>query len=104
MKPAREPLQSLRRGLRLLWVMQGHSFEGLRLKQLADALGVASCTALRDLEALADEGVVERIPGREERWRLTPKIVQIARAHEEELALLGGRLDQFHQRYTRLPK
>lgn len=104
MKPAREHLQSLRRGIRLLWVMQGHSFEGLRLKQIADELGVTSCTALRDLEALADEGVVERIPGREEHWRLTPKIVQIARAHEEEVGRISGRLDQFNQRYTRLPK
>ena len=49
--------QSARRALRLQWILQGHAFDGLRLKQIAEALGVTSPMALRDLQLLADEGI-----------------------------------------------
>lgn len=97
------PKQSVRRVLRLLWVLQGHSFEGLRLKQIAEALSATPSTALRDLEVLADEGIAERIPGRDEYWRLSPRLIQLARAHEQELARLRARLDETEQRYSRNP-
>lgn len=95
--------QPTRRCLRLLFLLQGHTLEGLRLKQLADALGTSSPTALRDLEVLADEGVAERIPGREEYWRLTPRLIQLAIAHQQELARYRARLDETEQRYSRAP-
>lgn len=93
--------QPARRALRLLWVLQGNAFDGLRLKQVAQAMQVASPMALRDLELLADEGVAERIPGNEECWRLTPKLVQLARAHDDELRRMRQRLEEIDQRYTR---
>jgi Transcriptional regulator len=93
--------QSARRALRLLWILQGHAFDGLRLKQIAEALEVASPTALRDLELLADEGVAERIPGKEESWRLTPKTIQLARAHDDEMRRVRERIENIDQRYTR---
>ena len=93
--------QPARRALRLLWALQGHAFDGLRLKQVAEALNVAPPMALRDLELLADEGVAERIPGNEECWRLTPKLIQLARAHDDELRRVRQRVDDIDQRYTR---
>ncbi|MDA8449815.1 DeoR family transcriptional regulator [Acidovorax sp. GBBC 3332] len=93
--------QSARRALRLLWLLQGHAFDGLRLKQAAEALQVSSPTALRDLQLLADEGVAERIPGNEECWRLTPKLIQLARAHDDEMRRMRARVDDIDQRYTR---
>lgn len=93
--------QPARRALRLLWVLQGHAFDGLRLKQVAEALAVSSPMALRDLELLADEGVAERIPGNEECWRLTPKLIQLARAHDDELRRVRQRVEDIDQRYTR---
>ena len=60
--------QSARRALRLQWILQGHAFDGLRLKQVAEALQVTPPMALRDLQLLADEGIAERIPGKEECW------------------------------------
>lgn len=95
--------QPVRRALRLIFAMQGHAFEGLRLKQLADAVDAPSSTVLRDLEVLADEGVAERIPGRGEFWRLSPRLIQLARAHEQELVRLHQRLDETEQRYSRNP-
>lgn len=93
--------QSARRALRLLWVLQGNTWSGLRLKQVAEAMRVAAPMALRDLELLADEGLAERIPGNEECWRLTPRLIQLARAHDDELRRVRQRVDDIDQRYTR---
>ena len=93
--------QSARRALCLQWILQGHAFDGLRLKQIAEALRVTSPMALRDLQVLADEGIAERIPGNEECWRLTPKLIQLARAHDDELRRVRQRVDDIDQRYTR---
>lgn len=95
--------QPVRRALRVIFVLQGQSFEGLRLKQVADAIGATPSTALRDLEVLQDEGVVERIPGRDEYWRLSPRLVQVAVAHQDEMRRVQQRLDEFNQRYSRTP-
>ena len=100
---APEQKQSARRAIRLLWILQGNTFDGLRLKQIAEQLDTTQSTALRDLEMLAEEGVAERIPGREEFWRLTPKLIQLARAHDVEMTRLRARVDEIDQRYTRSP-
>ncbi|WP_124837719.1 hypothetical protein [Burkholderia glumae] len=91
---------STRRAIRAIWVLQGHVVEGLRLKAIAEQLGTSMPNALRDLETLADEGVAERIPGREECWRLTPKIVQVSRATAEEFARHRAAIEVFEQRYN----
>lgn len=101
MNAAAEPKQAVRRALRLLWILQGHAFDGLRLKQIAEVLQASAPTALRDLEVLAAEGVAERIPGRDECWRLTPKLVQLARAHDDDMRRARARVDELDQRYTR---
>ena len=93
--------QSARRAIRLQFILQGHTFEGLRLKQISEALDTSAATALRDLEMLADEGIAERIPGREDFWRLTPKLIQLSRAHEVEMQRLRARVEEIDNRYTR---
>jgi DNA-binding IclR family transcriptional regulator len=98
-----ETQAAARRVLRALFILQGHVFEGLRLKQIADALNASASTALRTLEILQDEGIAERIPGRDEFWRLSPRLIQIARAHEQEMARLRTRVDETEQRYSRNP-
>ena len=95
--------QPTRRAQALLFVLQGHTMEGLRLKQIADAIRTTPSTALRDLEVLAEEGIAERIPGRDEYWRLSPRLIQLARAHELEMARYRQRLDETEQRYSRNP-
>lgn len=95
--------QPVRRAFAVVFALQGHAFHGLRLKQLADATGESVTTTLRTLEVLADEGIVERIPGRDEYWRLTPRLVQVAVAHQNELVHLRARLAELDQRYTRAP-
>lgn len=104
MTRARKPFEAVRRALRIIWLLQGHSFDGLRLKAITEHLQTTMATAFRDMEVLADEGICERIPGREERWRLTPKLIQLSRAHDEEMTRLRRRVDEIDQRYTREPK
>lgn len=96
--------QSARRALRAIWILQGHTLEGLRLTAVAEALKTSLPNAYRDLCVLAEEGVAERIPGKEDSWRLTPKIVQVSRATGEEFARARGKIDEFEQRYSREPR
>lgn len=101
---ARKPLESVRRAFRIVWILQGHTFDGLRLQQVAEALRCTPSTAYRDLETMAEEGVAERIPGREDSWRLTPKLIQLSRAHDADMTRTRRRIDDIDNRYTRLPK
>ena len=97
----RQSQAPMRRAFRLLFVMQGHAFDGLRLKQISEAMGESPCTTHRDLSIMADEGIAERIPGAEECWRLSPKIAQVAVAHYEEMQRVEQRVTEINQRYTR---
>lgn len=100
----RNDRQSARRAIRLIWILQGHVLDGLRLTAIAESLKTSAPNALRDLVALSEEGVTERIPGKEDHWRLSPKIVQVARATGEEFARHRTKIDEFEQRYSREPK
>jgi DNA-binding IclR family transcriptional regulator len=104
MTAIKQDRQSARRTIRILWILQGHVMNGLRLKQIADALHTSQPNALRDLEVMREEGVTERIPGREDCWRLTPKLIQTAVATSNEFARLRERMTEFEQRYSREPK
>lgn len=104
MTAPKQDRQSARRAIRAIWILQGHTLDGLRLTAIAEALKTSLPNALRDMGVLAEEGVAERIPGKEDHWRLTPKIVQIARATGEEFARLRAKIDEFEQRYSREPK
>lgn len=102
--PEKKDRQSARRALRAIWILQGHVLDGLRLTAIAEALKTSMPNAYRDMMTLADEGIAERIPGKEDCWRLTPKIVQVSRATGEEFARQRGKIDEFEQRYSREPR
>ncbi|MBH1447176.1 helix-turn-helix domain-containing protein [Stenotrophomonas maltophilia] len=88
---------------RLLFALAGHSRTGLRLKPIADGIGESPSTTLRNLQRLAEDGLVERSPFDQENWRLSPRIVQIALAHQAEVAREERQLDDFKNRYSRSP-
>lgn len=96
--------RSLRKGFRYYRALAGHEVEGLRPGQIAQAVGVGAATVTRDLRILKDEGVVEQVPGMEDRWRLGPIAVQIALAHMQGLERVTGRMNEVKQRYSREPK
>lgn len=88
---------------RLLFALAGHSRTGLRLKPIADGIGESPSTTLRNLQRLAEDGLVERSPFDQDNWRLSPRIVQIALAHQAEVAHEERQLDDFKNRYSRSP-
>lgn len=88
---------------RLLFALAGHSRTGLRLKPIADGIGESPSTTLRNLQRLAEDGLVERSPFDQDNWRLSPRIVQIALAHLDEVLREERQLDDFKNRYSRSP-
>lgn len=88
---------------RLLFGLAGHSLKGMRLQQIADGIGESPSTTLRNLQKLEADGLAERVPQIEGHWRLSPRIVQIALAHSDEVAREERGLDEFKQRYSRIP-
>lgn len=93
--------RALRKAYRYFVVLAGHEIEGLRPGQIAKAAGVGPATVTRDLRTLKDEGVVEQVPGMEDRWRLGPRVIQVARAHDLGMERMTARLAEIKQRYSR---
>lgn len=96
-------LAQTRRALRTLLLLAGKETIGLRLSEVAKALDELPSTAARTLSALETEGFVERMPEADERWRLGPKLVQIAQAHVRGLSEAEQRIREVAQRYSRTP-
>lgn len=91
------------RAWKVIEALAGHTVDGRRLKDVAATVEQSSGTTLRDLQVLEDLGLTQRIPGRDDCWRLAPRIVQIAHAHHHELARLQSRLDEIAARYSKTP-
>ena len=47
--------------------------------------------------------LTERSPQDDKCWRLSPRVVQVATAHAQEVMREQRQLDEFNQRYTRNP-
>lgn len=91
------------RALVLIEALAGHVVDGMRLSALAELVQQPAYATLRDLQALAALGYAERIPGREDSWRLTSRICRVAHAHREEMTRQRLRIDQIDHNYTRTP-
>lgn len=96
---------------RVLFVMMalaGHEFDGVSLTEIATALaqrngkskGGQKNNVFRDLHNLKEAGLAEQLPD-SERWRLTPRLVQVAQAHQRHVARINARAEELQQRYGR---
>lgn len=88
---------------RLLQVLQrlaGHEVTGVAQADLADALKVNTTNVYRDLVNLKHAGLAEQMESG--RWRLGPRLAQIALALLEHLDSAQRRIDEVRQRYTRV--
>jgi len=88
---------------RLLFGLAGHSKNGLRLQQIADSIAESPSTTLRNLQKLETDGLVEQNPRLQGHWRLSPRTVQIAIAHANEVGREERELEDFKNRYSRTP-
>lgn len=90
------------RGYRVLLTLAGHEVTGLSPMEIAKAVGANPSAITRDLRVLQDEGLAEPIL-ETGRWRLGPKLVQVALAFSDHLARAQRKVDEIQQRYTRQP-
>lgn len=96
---------------RLLFVqsaLAGHEFDGVSMTAIAAAWGQRvgkdaksqKNNIFRDLQNLRLAGYAEQLPG-SDLWRLGPKLVQIAQAHQTHASRISSRFDEMQQRYSR---
>lgn len=90
------------RALRLVSLLAGHELHGIAPNQLAESLGVSAGTITRDLHNLRAAGAAEQIQ-ETGRYRLAPKMVQIAVAHMTAMDRAERQLGEIKQRFTREP-
>jgi DNA-binding IclR family transcriptional regulator len=86
--------------LTLLTVMAGHEVHGLAPSEIAQAQQCSAAIVTRDLANLRQAGMAEQVP-ETNRWRLAPRIVQIAVQHQVALDRAERRLSETRQRYSR---
>lgn len=91
---------SQQRILATVMVLAGNEFNGLLPSEIAKALKVAPSAVTRDLSNLNKAGFAEQIT-ETGRWRLGPKVVQLALAFTTAVDRSRSRLNEITQRYTR---
>jgi DNA-binding IclR family transcriptional regulator len=77
---------SQERILKVMLLLAGHEFEGIAPGQIADALKTNPGNVTRDLRVMQSLGLAEPLPHMPNRWRLAPKLVQIANAYSQSLS------------------
>ena len=91
---------SQQRLLRTILLLAGNELAGLAPSDLAKALDTGPSNVTRDLANLKEAGLAEQLPDTG-RWRLGPKVVQIAVDFQLSLGRSQSRVDEIRQRYTR---
>lgn len=88
--------------LKAVVLLAGNEFNGLAPSDLAKALNTNPSNVTRDLANLKEAGLAEQLTDTG-RWRLGPKLVQIALAFSDHMARSSSRMEELNQRYTRQP-
>lgn len=94
--------KSQQRILKILVFLGGHEVNGLAPGEISKSLDILPANVTHDLANLRHAGLAEQVPDTN-RWRLGPRVPQIA------LAMLNGynraksKLEEVEQRYTRDP-
>ncbi|MDR2208835.1 MAG: hypothetical protein LBE22_07695 [Azoarcus sp.] len=89
------------RMLTLIEALSGSEVFGMRLRDVAKAVGVIDSTALRDLETLSAAGWAQKLP--DNRWRLSAKPIQLLFNFQSGLARAEEQVDEVRRNYTRKP-
>ena len=88
--------------LKAVVLLAGNEFNGLAPSDLAKALNTNPSNVTRDLANLKEAGLAEQLPDTG-RWRLGPKLIQIALAFSDHMSRSSARIEEMQQRYTRQP-
>lgn len=101
---------SQQRLLMVMLALAGREVDGIGLTELAEAIRARTgntagssgftSTIYRDLHNLREAGLAEKLPD-SERWRLAPRIVQIAQSYQRYMDRAAQRLEETRQRFDR---
>ncbi len=91
-------MNTMQRTIQYLFLLSRHGYNGVRAIEVQKSLELTASMVHRDFHALRDEGMLENVPGREDHWRLAPRIIQVAVAHQRDSSLQHQRLDEYTQR------
>ena len=94
--------EAVDRALRVIEALSGNAVNGMSPGDIARSAKATPAQVTRLLAQLIRRGVVET-SRTEGRYRLGPAIVQLARAHEIDLARAERELAEMRQRYSRTP-
>lgn len=89
------------RACEILVLLAGREAEGVPSSAIAKAVKTSDSRIHNDLRNLAHAGLIERLDNGA--WRLGPRLVQIALAHQTGLARIKAKVDEIEQRYSRIP-
>jgi len=85
--------------LQMVMRLAGHEIDGLAPSELAAALRTKPSNITRDLANLREAGMAEEVMPN--RWRLTPRVVQISVAAQLAFSKAQQKLDEAQQRFSR---
>jgi len=94
--------ESQQRIIKVMFILSGHEINGLAPGEIAKALHETPSKITRVLANLKIAGVAEQLI-ETERWRLSPKTVQIAIAHFNALDKAESKLREVRNRFSRTP-
>lgn len=86
--------------LRVITALAGHEVHGLTPKDIATQVGCSGPQVTADMANLVEAGWAERVPDTD-RWRLSPKPIQLALRHMQAMDMARSRLDETTNRYSR---
>ena len=85
----------------VLLALEGREVEGVSPKEVAAGLQIPPSAVTIALANLAEAGLAERMP-QTNRWRLTPRVIQIGMSMMRGVEQAKARVAEVEQRYTRL--
>lgn len=94
--------ESQQRVLKIMLILAGHEVNGLAPGEVARAANTTASNTTRALANLHEAGIAEKIP-ESDRWRLGPRIPQIATAMLNGISRAQSKVDEVKQRYTTNP-
>lgn len=86
--------------MRVITALAGHEVHGLTPKDIATQADASASQITADMANLVAFGWAERVPDTD-RWRLSPKPIQLALRHMQAMDLARSRLEETSNRYSR---
>jgi DNA-binding IclR family transcriptional regulator len=96
--------KSMKKGIAIILALAGHEVHGMSPTEIAKVAQLSPAAGTCYRQTLEGLGLVEEVPGIKGRYRLGPRFVQIALAHQSGLERVKQRVAEVEQRFSRAPR